>query len=136
MAGEDDFDQCHEVPSEKAWVAGGDFRADYSRPQYILDGSGHGGLVGTNQFLTVSTLEDSRIASNEPALPVSGHMRLPAGQKLADVEREVILATLETHGGHRVRTAEALGIGVRTLGMKLKRWREEAQQKPPERRAG
>jgi two-component system, NtrC family, response regulator HydG len=44
---------------------------------------------------------------------------------LADIEREVILTTLAKFKGHRIRTAHALGIGVRTLGMKLKKWKEE-----------
>ncbi len=39
----------------------------------------------------------------------------------------MILSTLQQFKGHRVRTASALGIGVRTLGMKLKRWREESE---------
>jgi DNA-binding NtrC family response regulator len=48
-----------------------------------------------------------------------------AGKPLADIEKQVILSTLEQFKGHRIKTATALGIGVRTLGMKLKRWREE-----------
>jgi transcriptional regulator with PAS, ATPase and Fis domain len=48
-----------------------------------------------------------------------------AGIPLAEIEKQVILSTLEQFKGHRVRTASALGIGVRTLGMKLKRWRDE-----------
>jgi len=48
-----------------------------------------------------------------------------AGKPLADIEKQVILRTLEQFKGHRLRTAAALGIGVRTLGMKLKKWREE-----------
>lgn len=48
-----------------------------------------------------------------------------AGKPLADIERQVILSTLEQFKGHRVKTAGALGIGVRTLGIKLKRWKEE-----------
>jgi DNA-binding NtrC family response regulator len=48
-----------------------------------------------------------------------------AGIPLAEIEKQVILSTLQQFKGHRVRTASALGIGVRTLGMKLKRWREE-----------
>ena len=44
---------------------------------------------------------------------------------LADIEREAILATLEANRGHRQKSASALGIGVRTLGMKLKKWKEE-----------
>jgi transcriptional regulator with PAS, ATPase and Fis domain len=50
-----------------------------------------------------------------------------AGKPLADIEKQVILSTLERFKGHRLKTASALGIGVRTLGMKLKRWREEGE---------
>ena len=44
---------------------------------------------------------------------------------LADIERETIVATLKRNRGHRQRSAKALGIGVRTLGLKLKKWKEE-----------
>lgn len=44
---------------------------------------------------------------------------------LETLERRAILATLERFGGHRDRTAKALGIGVRTLGMKLRAWKSE-----------
>lgn len=50
-----------------------------------------------------------------------------AGQPLATIEKQVILSTLEKFKGHRVKTASALGIGVRTLGMKLKKWREDGE---------
>jgi two-component system, NtrC family, response regulator HydG len=50
-----------------------------------------------------------------------------AGKPLADIEKQVILSTLERFKGHRVKTAGALGIGVRTLGMKLKRWKEDGE---------
>ena len=50
-----------------------------------------------------------------------------AGRPLAEVEKQVILSTLERFKGHRLRTATALGIGLRTLGMKIKRWKEEGQ---------
>jgi DNA-binding NtrC family response regulator len=50
-----------------------------------------------------------------------------AGKPLADIEKQVILSTLEQFKGHRIKTATALGIGVRTLGMKLKRWKEEGE---------
>jgi two-component system, NtrC family, response regulator HydG len=43
---------------------------------------------------------------------------------LEDIERETIIATLEANDGHRQKSAEALGIGVRTLGLKLKKWKE------------
>lgn len=50
-----------------------------------------------------------------------------AGKPLADIEKKVILSTLNQFRGHRIKTAAALGIGVRTLGMKLKKWREEGE---------
>jgi len=51
---------------------------------------------------------------------------LPSGsvRPLAEIEREVIVHTLEHFKGHRQKTAQALGIGVRTLGLKLKKWKE------------
>jgi DNA-binding NtrC family response regulator len=43
-----------------------------------------------------------------------------AGLNLDDMERKLIEATLERFNGHRAKTAEALGIGIRTLSGKLK----------------
>lgn len=45
---------------------------------------------------------------------------LPVGTSLDDMERSLIVATLEHYGGHRQKTADALGIGVRTLSGKLR----------------
>lgn len=44
---------------------------------------------------------------------------------LEETERSEILLALDRFNGNRRRTAEALGIGIRTLGLKLKRWKEE-----------
>jgi len=66
----------------------------------------------------------------------AGELLVRPGRMLADVERDVILRTLNEYGGHRLKTARALGIGVRTLGMKLKRWQEEARGACAERCAG
>ncbi len=43
---------------------------------------------------------------------------------LEQIEREAIIRTLRQFNGHRQKTAKALGIGVRTLGLKLKKWKE------------
>ena len=43
---------------------------------------------------------------------------------LEEIERDVIVKTLGRFNGHRQQTAHALGIGVRTLGLKLKKWKE------------
>jgi two-component system, NtrC family, response regulator AtoC len=45
-----------------------------------------------------------------------------AGTTLAQVERAVILATLEQHGQNRERTAAALGISLKTLYNRLKQY--------------
>ncbi len=60
------------------------------------------------------------------AEPSGGEAGGADGALLAEMERGLILETLERFGGHRARTAGALGIGLRTLGMKLKRYRQEA----------
>ncbi len=49
----------------------------------------------------------------------------PGDTTLDDMERDAIVRTLERYDGHRQRTADALGIGVRTLGIKLKKWKDE-----------
>ncbi len=52
--------------------------------------------------------------------------QLREGRMLEDMERHLIEKTLAQFNGHRAKSARALGMGVRTLGMKLKQWREEA----------
>ena len=61
------------------------------------------------------------------AQPAEEFTNLRHGRMLEDAERQLIERTLGRYGGHRAKTAKALGIGVRTLGMKLKQWREEAE---------
>ena len=45
---------------------------------------------------------------------------LPTGMNLQEMERRLIESTLERFSGHRAHTAQALGIGVRTLTNKLR----------------
>lgn len=45
---------------------------------------------------------------------------LPVGTSIEEMERQMIVATLEHYDGHRAKAAEALGIGVRTLSGKLR----------------
>lgn len=77
--------------------------------------------------------EPGRVRSTTLAPWLAGEERKNAGRDpldhlpLAEVERRVILDTLAKFEGHRARTAGALGIGVRTLGIKLKKWREDGQ---------
>lgn len=45
-------------------------------------------------------------------------------RSLEEIEREEVIRALGRFSGNRTRTAQALGIGVRTLGLKLKKWKE------------
>jgi DNA-binding NtrC family response regulator len=49
-------------------------------------------------------------------------IRLPSGASLEEVEKALILKTLDDTGGHRSRAAEILGINRRTLQNKLKEY--------------
>ncbi len=62
---------------------------------------------------------------------------LQPGRMLEEMERRLIEKVLAENSGHRQRTARMLGMGVRTLGMKLKQWREEAEsERTATRRTG
>jgi DNA-binding NtrC family response regulator len=69
------------------------------------------------------------IAAPEPAEDSD----IPVGISLEEMERKLIEATLERFGGHRAKTAQALGIGLRTLTGKLRQYgyapRERAYSK-------
>ena len=49
-------------------------------------------------------------------------LRIPIGARLADVERQVILATFAHCGQHKERTAATLGISMKTLYNRLKEY--------------
>jgi DNA-binding NtrC family response regulator len=78
-----------------------------------------GGMIEASMI--ESWLGPETIVADAPDL-----RRLRPGHMMEDMERELIERTLVTFNGHREKTARALGIGVRTLGMKLKQYREQA----------
>ena len=47
---------------------------------------------------------------------------VPFGLSLQEMERKLIESTLKRFDGHRAKTAEALGIGIRTLSGKLRQY--------------
>ncbi len=51
-----------------------------------------------------------------------GALNFPVGTPLADAQRELIMATLQHHGGNKRLTAAALGISVKTLYNRLKEY--------------
>ncbi len=74
--------------------------------------------------------EEMRDASREISVS-GGGAGLPGsagsmvGRTMEEIEREVLLRTLERTGGNRTQAAEMLGIGLRTLQRKIKQYRKE-----------
>jgi DNA-binding NtrC family response regulator len=77
-------------------------------------------------FMTLSnnSMTEPKIPMSVPPLVCDGALTLET------IEREAIVATLHAFNGHRQKSAEALGIGVRTLGLKLKKWKEQKLVEP------
>ena len=68
--------------------------------------------------ITPSDLFDQRIDSGE-------NLELQAGYSVSEMERKLILATLEQTSGNRTHAAKLLGISLRTLRNKLRDYRLE-----------
>lgn len=79
--------------------------------------------------MTGTGLEVKVVTGNGvPMLPTptsEGGLIACDGRQLEDIERDAIIRTLNKFNGHRQRTAQSLGIGVRTLGLKLKKWKQQ-----------
>lgn len=65
-----------------------------------------------------------------PSSAIDGGLIPFDGRQLEDIERDAIIRTLAKFNGHRQRTAQSLGIGVRTLGLKLKKWKQQQLVEP------
>jgi DNA-binding NtrC family response regulator len=55
----------------------------------------------------------------------------PVGTPIADVERDLILTTLEQYGGDKARTAKTLGISLRTLYNRLGKYGWTRRRRQP-----
>ena len=76
-------------------------------------------ILGETKSVTADDL--SRWLIDPPGSGENDEMDVvPVGLSLKQMERKMIEATLEHFDGHREKTAKALGIGVRTLGEKLR----------------
>ncbi|NUZ04978.1 sigma-54-dependent transcriptional regulator [Piscinibacter koreensis] len=74
---------------------------------------------------TGSTIVDECLPASEPARGGSNGqstITIKLGSTLADVERQVTLATLEHLGRHKEKTAATLGISLKTLYNRLKEY--------------
>ena len=78
-------------------------------------------VLTTTDRVTADELRRWLISSPEQADETT-EKSVPVGISLEEMERRLIEATLDHYGGHRARTAKALGIGIRTLSGKLRQY--------------
>jgi two-component system, NtrC family, response regulator HydG len=83
------------------------------------------GIVPAAPAVHVLSMPNGIIEPKHEAPAVNGHGAGLSVKPLEDLEREAIVSALRRFNGHRQKTAIALGIGVRTLGLKLKKWKQE-----------
>jgi DNA-binding NtrC family response regulator len=81
---------------------------------------GVAGPSGSSQQAAHAASQSAGDGTGLPTLVCDGRLTLD------EIERRSIVATLGRFRGHRQKSAKALGIGVRTLGLKLKKWKEES----------
>jgi transcriptional regulator with GAF, ATPase, and Fis domain len=87
-----------------------------SKPIVFNGANGHGNGNGNGTNGHASNGYGHASPMEPPAIMV---------KPLEELEREAIVFALRRFNGHRQKTAAALGIGVRTLGLKLKKWKQE-----------
>jgi len=85
-----------------------------------------GCILHVGETMTADDIGDWLIDGSSPA------PRL-VGMSLQQMERKLIEATLDQFDGHRARTAQALGIGVRTLTNKLRAYGYAPREKSYQR---
>jgi DNA-binding NtrC family response regulator len=79
-------------------------------------------------ILADADIEASHLPIPQATTPERGPdatLQIALGTSIAEVERRMILATLAEYGGDKERTARTLGISLKTLYNKLKRYRPE-----------
>ena len=88
-------------------------------------------LFETNSMDSPPVVDRAPVMASRPNMEY-GQKKIcsfPVGTSLDDVEREMIEATLAHFGGHREKTAQSLGIGVRTLQGKLRQYGYKPREK-------
>jgi DNA-binding NtrC family response regulator len=67
---------------------------------------------------------------------VEGLPEVPVGRTVAELERELIIATLEHCAGNRMRAARMLGISIRTLRIKIRAYNADGAGIAPGQHGG
>ena len=76
---------------------------------------------------------EMRVAGGSRALPgddADACLRVRIGSSIAQVERQLIMATLDRYDGSRERTAEVLGISLKTLYNRMREYGQDGEPGP------
>ncbi|SHM32190.1 sigma-54-dependent transcriptional regulator FlbD [Roseibium suaedae] len=92
----------------------------------------HGDEIGAEAILMPdgSPIQNSRGPAERAAQAAEAVSRSFVGRTVADVERDLILDTLDHCLGNRTHAAKILGISIRTLRNKLNQYTDEGLQVP------
>jgi DNA-binding NtrC family response regulator len=90
-------------------------------------------FVLCDEVITLDVHPVRHVASDIEDLRES--IRVPVGMTMDEAERTVLIATLRHCGGNKRRTAEMLGISVKTVYNKLVGWNDEGSRLPPSQHA-
>jgi two-component system, response regulator FlrC len=93
--------------------------------------AGHAGRAPVLQDAPASSAISADVASDQPRGTIQGLV----GRTVADVERDLILGTLDRCLGNRTHAANILGISIRTLRNKLKLYGDQGVPVPTVREA-
>ena len=93
-------------------------------------------VLPTGEKLTAGGEAQSKPASTEAVASPNGGVETLVGRTVADVERDLILDTLNHCLGNRTHTANILGISIRTLRNKLKLYSQGGLVVPAPREVG
>lgn len=99
-------------------------QGDVITPDAILMPDGSSTPQATPSIVPQDALPQS------PSADMSGAGNVLVGRKVADVEKDLILNTLDHCFGNRTHAANILGISIRTLRNKLKLYSEEGLEIP------
>ena len=77
-------------------------------------------ILTRSEYVTPNELPDTINFNKKQNGDLSG--MFPIGKPLKEIEKDVIISTLEENSGNRTKTAELLGISRRTLQIKLKEY--------------
>ncbi len=87
-------------------------------------------IVCSRQNIGLEDLAPSitrKVGSGSPRDPAVAEGALPVGTTVEQAEKDLILKTLEATDKNKTRAAEILGISLKTLHNKLKKYRERAR---------